>query len=751
MDIDEIVHTTTLDSGTTYVNENPHLDWEAHKLLQQAIRCGDEKMILRLIRKGAPMNGIPNLSNAKPIHLAVTSQSPKIVKLLLDKGANANVTTWKNDSPLTLAAQIENTAIIDILLSRGVGNHESYDGLTHFHVACMTSRIDIVRRLLQTDPAKVIGNMHRVVIETSIYFPGYTAVHFAVHFGSVAIAQLLLENRASIIKKDARKLTPLHLAHLYKKEKMTDMILAHHKNVLKNPCNAEGLSHFHTACTRNDPSLVKHFLRFNVDVNEEVVSGQYKGWRPIHFAISNECPKVVEVLVKHPVNFKSRQFPDLMKYAYSTGNKVMYNLITSSKINIVANVKNQCAIPALHHACIQNDLGKVQELYENNINGPIDLNERIWTGCAPLHLAVTYQSIGVLRFLLQNGADIMVQNSQGKTPLHIAFESRFEGLCTLILDSWEPVSSVNVTDNSGFSILHIFCALGEVDLVKPFLRKKANLNLQVGNDSACWAGFTPLHFAVRFLQVEVLDLLLRHKANILIKNQLNMTPVDLLIVFLEESEYDDNFDEYETNGMLMKIISAAFGKLINFKDDKISPLHLMCLKTFDETNLPLIRKYLKSHPDAVNQTIDMPRSVSLHKCTPLHLAMRSNDFAKAKLLLQNGADPIMLNYTGEKAFECGFSRGLDLFDPQDIDECRDLFALIVDRKEYLKPSHFHIACGAGIAETVKYILDHVPNNELLMKYLNCCNGAGHSPLHAILDTDNFSDLRKEIAQLLLEK
>ncbi|KAJ8669794.1 hypothetical protein QAD02_001053 [Eretmocerus hayati] len=630
-----------LECDSTFLGQNlPQFNWKIYDGFQQAIRCGNETLVQNYIQKGAQIDGYhPNFQNSKPLHLAVISRHPNIVRILLANGANVNALSWVDETPLTLAAKTENTS----------------------------------------------------------------------------------------------------------NEKIIDLILAAHKNVFKNPCDPNGLSHFHIACTRDNATVINHFLGFDVNIEGEIEYGHFHGWRPINFAICHECPSVIEILLKCKVQLANRHFIHLLKYTILTGNKAIHESITLRKTKFGQDYDVPWKIPKLHIACLQDDVQKIEELCNGRSNIPLFLNSPTWKGCTPLHLAVASGSFRATTLLLNYGADIMVQNSKGQTSLHIAFESKLE----LIFDSMmEKVfnKSPNIYDHWGLSIFHILCTTNKINVIESFLMTNVDIDLQVSSQSKLWAGFAPIHFAVKFNQHAVVFLLLRSNANIFIKNRSKMTPIDIVIDRLSDP---DTYElENECLHVLFTIFSSRSYEIMNFSDKRISSLHVISMVS--DSDLNLFKNYLEIHEDEVNRSIDLPLSTRLHKCTPLHLAMRSHNVEKAKLLLEHGADPLIVNFAGETPLECAFLRGMNdvLEDPDD-----DYTTIFTFRTpaELLKPSHFHVACASGLVGVVKFALHHNISENMKMSFINCRNDAGHSPLHAILEQDNDEDLGKEIAQLLLEE
>ncbi|KAJ8682881.1 hypothetical protein QAD02_018673 [Eretmocerus hayati] len=272
--------------------------------LQEAIQTKNKDLVKYLVDSGFNVNGIEVYShrskigvgyfNGLPLHLAVTSKCLAIVELLLSRGANISAKCKMCDTPLTLAARMRNTELVDLILSFDVQNAENEcSGLSHFHTACMRNNLKVAKRLILIDQGKSIN---KAVKKDSFCWAGYTALHFAVHYGCIETVEFLLQCRADIAAEDKRNLTPLHVAHLHRNEEIIDFILSAHKQLYEHPANSDGLSHFHIACTRNNVSFVKHFFDIGVDVNEPSC-----GWTPMDYASYYGCSNVVNLLLETEV------------------------------------------------------------------------------------------------------------------------------------------------------------------------------------------------------------------------------------------------------------------------------------------------------------------------------------------------------------------------------------------------------------------------------------------------------------------
>ena len=102
---------------------------------------------------------------------------------------------------------------------------------------------------------------------------------------------------------------------------------------------------------------------------------------------------------------------------------------------------------------------------------------------------------------------------------------------------------INAKNNQGWTPLHIAAAFNDVNMAKLLLQKHAQVN--VTND----LGWTPLHLAIQFNSYGVLHYLIRTKADINAKAQLlnienvNLTPIYLAIYYKQIDTLNQLIDE----------------------------------------------------------------------------------------------------------------------------------------------------------------------------------------------------------------
>ncbi|KAH3780265.1 nuclear factor NF-kappa-B p100 subunit-like [Dreissena polymorpha] len=130
----------------------------------------------------------------------------------------------------------------------------------------------------------------------------------------------------------------------------------------------------------------------------------------------------------------------------------------------------------------------------------------------PLHLAVLTGRTDIVRCLLGLGAQTTLQDSQLRTPAHIACGNGDVEILKALLESEgnELTRSVGLYDHQGQTCLHIAALHGNTELVNILLAHGAEINAPDRK-----SGRTALHFAVESGHINTITCLVRyHELNV---------------------------------------------------------------------------------------------------------------------------------------------------------------------------------------------------------------------------------------------
>ncbi|MHC9539130.1 MAG: ankyrin repeat domain-containing protein [Vulcanimicrobiota bacterium] len=194
--------------------------------------AASKDMVELLIEHGDCINA-RNSNNATPMHYATNNNhSIDVIELLISRGADVNALSDSSTSPLHIAVDLGNLEAVKLLVSNGADlNNKDKDGFSpilvaldelppdegipmarflvslgahvqDIQMAAHMGDIKMVKSMLDENPELVNHKDHS----------GNTALHYAIWYRHLDVADLLINNQADINAIDNRKMTVLHYA-----------------------------------------------------------------------------------------------------------------------------------------------------------------------------------------------------------------------------------------------------------------------------------------------------------------------------------------------------------------------------------------------------------------------------------------------------------------------------------------------------------------------------------------------------------
>jgi len=65
---------------------------------------------------------------------------------------------------------------------------------------------------------------------------------------------------------------------------------------------------------------------------------------------------------------------------------------------------------------------------------PIDLNDKNENGMSYLHIAVNFENLEIVNFLIENGCDLNIKDKYGRSPLDFAIEDKNDKIIKVFID-----------------------------------------------------------------------------------------------------------------------------------------------------------------------------------------------------------------------------------------------------------------------------------------------------------------------------
>ena len=243
----------------------------------------------------------------------------------------------------------------------------------------------------------------------------------AVREGNAEEMRALLENGADIEGRGRRGWTPLFTAVFMHRERTVGLLLEHAADVSFR--NEEGATPLHVAPTyRGGEAIVRLLVGKGADVSAKTTSDEIPeepraGSTPLHFAAGCGDEGSARLLLAHGAD---------------------------------VSTKTKVGVTPLHVACNNNKGGVVRILLEDGADVTAKTNgvgcfPLYPEGATPLHAAADSfeETLQVTRQLLEKGADVGAQTTEGDTALHLAARRGRVETVRLLLEHWADASAKN--------------------------------------------------------------------------------------------------------------------------------------------------------------------------------------------------------------------------------------------------------------------------------------------------------------------
>lgn len=296
---------------------------------------------------------------------------------------------------------------------------------------------------------------------------GATALHWASYRDDLETADLLIRAGAKVNAANDLGATPLWTACQNGSEAMVRRLLAAGAN--PNPALLLGETPMMVAARSGNPAVVELLLAKGANVNAHAARGQ----TALMWAVAQRHPEVVSVLLAHGADIRARS---------EAWGEVM-------------------AVPP---------------------HGYLDYNRPIPHGNdTALLFAARVGDLASARLLVAAGANVNDEDAWGITPTVLAAHSGFADVVEFLLEKGANANA----DKPGFTALHEAIMRRDEKLVKILLDHGADANAPVRtwtptrrtsrdfNFEPELVGATPFWLAARFIEPEVMRLLVKHGAD----------------------------------------------------------------------------------------------------------------------------------------------------------------------------------------------------------------------------------------------
>ncbi|XP_059509139.1 ankyrin-3 isoform X2 [Stegostoma tigrinum] len=344
--------------------------------------------------------------------------------------------------------------------------------------------------------------------------------------------------------------------------------------------------------------------------------------------------------------------------------------VVSELIQLGANVDaaTKKGNTALHIASLAGQAEVVHVLVTNGAN----INAQSQNGFTPLYMAAQENHLEVVKFLLDNGASQSIATEDGFTPLAVALQQGHDQVVSLLLENdtkgkvrlpalhiaarkddtkaaalllqndhnadVESKVMVNRTTESGFTPLHIAAHYGNINIATLLLNRGAAVDFTARND------ITPLHVASKRGNANMVKLLLDRGSQIEAKTRDGLTPLHCAARSGHEQVVEMLLDRgapilSKTKNGLSPLHMATQGDHLH----SVKLLLLHDVPVDDVTNDYLTALHVAAHcghykvAKVLLEKKANPNAKALNGFTPLHIACKKNRIKVMDLLLKYGA------------------------------------------------------------------------------------------------------------------
>ena len=523
-----------------------------------------------------------------PLHVAAIHGHLSMTRMILESAGTTGIVNSPENAgrtPLHLAADRGHSEVAAHLLRDGADQSASDAlGQLPLHAACTRGHFDTVQVLLSAESFDAAAVLLRKAEPSGKRVPkagfskgstlvkgqtSQTAFSMAARAGHVGILKLLIDvakERNLFVKMMEFSLATDYLLYDVVSSRSTDVM-----NVMLNS---------------------------GIDVNAMT---RY-GYPPLYLATIHGLDEVVGTLLDRGADHTWTDYAGqtfLQRACRQGQTKIV--LTGVSFLRKTESLSDHYLGRLLHEAIIGGcpDTTEALLLYGADV-GARDSNLR-----TPLHAAARSQSLTGVKILLRHKADVEAADISGRTAVFEAIESDCELQSNMPLQVVEAIldagCSVNQTDNSGFTPLHLAARQHySPDMVGSLLERGSQVHAKNAE------GQTALHEAASASEVSNAKTLIHYGASIYAKDSKGRTPLMTAISLRQWGSYSQAAEVIEL------LVSLDPGQLRLSDERGMTPIHHLA----ECGNPSLLTKILQLEPGDLNLMLGADRRGQ----TPLHRA-----------------------------------------------------------------------------------------------------------------------------------
>ncbi|XP_071487222.1 transient receptor potential cation channel subfamily A member 1-like [Diadema antillarum] len=578
---------------------NEH-DGENYSALHYAAESDNVEMVRLLVNRGGDANDIGKASR-RPLHFAAAARKgrdqtksgegdrlPKtpgdnVISILLNGGAKINAEDKKGRTPLHIAAFHGNVETASRLLESEDIDIEAKDqrSITPLLTACIDGKTDVALMLIDKD-AKL-----------NVWDENFdTPLHFAFREGNKEVSRRIIEKGKQenclyklLTETNQDIVAPIHEAVRYGHEDLVLLALElvktdEHNEIDKkliNFCGENEVTPLHEACRFGRLEMVEMLCEKGARINVQ----DWDGLSPLHFACANNHRKVADYLIGKGADISLTDYEDL------------------TPLQTAANSNNFDTLVALLYYLHNLNMTTLDQDSHNAA-------EKLLTWAAEQNKADTLQLILHQCRSLHGISDECI----AEYIHHASKNGHTETVSVLYRWKRDVVEVCDVDDNTP---LHHAAKAGHDETVDALIKAKVEVNTPNGKEEY---ERTPLHYAAANGWIRTVNLLLEAEADINAVDKLQMTPlhlacktgyIDMVKLLVYNEQTDILLRDIDGLNCLDHAIENRHDDIANFfvRHDKWKELMSVC--TWDsekkKRKTPM-RQLIKHMPEIAKQVMD---------------------------------------------------------------------------------------------------------------------------------------------------
>ncbi|KAA8998359.1 hypothetical protein F4V43_16535 [Paenibacillus spiritus] len=233
-----------------------------------------------------------------------------------------------------------------------------------------------------------------------------TLLHVAVLEEKFSMVRWLIHENIDTNLRDNEEYTAIERAIHKNNTEIAKLLLISPGTNVKS--NRHGYTYLHAAAAHGNNELVELLVSMGLCVNEKDDEGN--GFTPLHWAVQQNHTKTVELLLKYGAdpNIKDSEGFFALYMASSNGYLDMIKLLLLYKANIHMICEASSNSTSLLIATAYDQFGAVQLLLDNGAN----INDQGSDGRTSLHIAAFHKYLELYHYLLDRGADSSIKDQR---------------------------------------------------------------------------------------------------------------------------------------------------------------------------------------------------------------------------------------------------------------------------------------------------------------------------------------------------